>query len=122
MSAAILNFNGATGAPKIEQGAEFDFFFEWNDKTGAKIDVSLYSAKMQIRKNYDEPVIVELSTDNGRIQVDSNNDFGLFLESEITDLILPGTYLYDLLLEDIISGDRFRLIQGEITVSPRVTV
>ena len=45
MAAGKYNFS-------IEQGATTDFEIQWNDSTGSPVDLSYYSARMQIRSNY----------------------------------------------------------------------
>jgi len=121
MTAAHLNFDNQQ-AQSIEQGATFEFPFIWEDSVGAIIDISFYEAKMQIRKNFGGPLVAELSTDNGKITIDSNNELMLRLSAEETQLLPPGKYLYDLELTDTFDGTVYRLIEGEIYVSPEVTV
>lgn len=127
MTAAVLNFdNDQVG--HIEQGATWRFSFTWEDSARNPIDVSYYSIKMQVRKNYGQTLIIELSTTNGRIVVDSNNEITLLLTSEETAALTKGRYIYDLKLTDISGADSngnaddIRLLEGEFIVSPGVTI
>lgn len=52
----------------LEQGSEWIPVFQYLDSNETPIDLTSYSAKMQIRKSINDPsVIIELSTVNGKI-------------------------------------------------------
>jgi len=88
-------------------------------KTRLPVDYSTASFKMQIKDNYDTPVIVELSTANNRIYVDSNYDINLFISASDTALLPHGTYLYDIIVEN--SGNKDTLLAGVFLIKRTVT-
>jgi hypothetical protein len=115
--AALLNFDNLM-APWIEQGATFRYTFK---VTVPPINFALYTVKMQIRSNYGGTLIAELSTQNNKIFLDSNNDLNLFLTHTETWNIIPGNYIYDIEITKISDGKVINLFNGNIIVSPGVT-
>ena len=106
-----------------QQGATFFRPFTWTEKNGDLILLDNYTAKMQVRKNYGGKLLIELSTENGRIYYDSNNQIVLYISAEETQLLDAGKYVYDLELTDIVGTEGvIRLLEGEFFVSPEVTL
>ena len=121
MSAANLNFDGRQ-VQACEQGATFSFVWSWEDSEGVKVDLSTFAGiRMQVRKNYGGTLIVELTTANGRITIDSNEDVTLQLTATETTTLPPGNYVYDLEVENV-DGTVYRLIEGQFKITPEVTV
>lgn len=114
MSAAVHNFD-------IEQGTSLVKQIVWKDSNGSPINLTGYTARMQVRPNVDSEVLLELSTTNGRIVITP-------LTGTITLNFTPantvGTYWtkgkYDL---EMTSGNGFvtRLIKGTINLSKEIT-
>ena len=77
---------------------------------------------MQLRVSYTAPeVIVELTTQNGRIVITPlTGVLTLLLSATTTAALIAKTYVYDL---EIVSASGFvtRMIQGEAVISPEVT-
>lgn len=123
MSAGTLNFNGQNGsADACEQGADFVSRFYWEDANGSRISLSDYSMKMQVRNNYQKTLIVEFSTENSRITIDSNEEATLALTAAETTLLPPGKYICDMKITHNTSGFVTRLFKGDFVVTPEVTV
>ena len=106
---------------EIDQGTDFQTTLTWKDENGALIDLTNYSAKLQIRDKRGEtgtPVLeltdgsgITLGGVNGTIVIDINNaqnDFG------------GKSYVYDLEMTDG-SGKITRLVEGTITSKLEVT-
>lgn len=115
MSAAVYNF-------EVLQGTSLVKSIVWNDGTGAPVNLTGYTAKMQVRETADsEDVLLELSTALGNIQLTP-------LTGKVTLTFSPddtsGAYWtkgkYDL---ELTSGSGFvtRLIQGKFTLSKEIT-
>ena len=115
MSAATLDFN-------IEQGATFSHRLEWKDSREQPIDLTGYTARMQVRaKKSSDTVLVELTTANGRITLGgANGTIDLKIEATVTAGFNWTKGVYDLELE---SGAGFvtRLVEGNVTVLLEVT-
>lgn len=115
MSAASYNFT-------IEQGATLRKQIIWKDGAGALINLTGYSAKMQIRKTVTSiDPLVELSTTNSKISLGTTNGtITLILSAADTADFDWTSGVYDLELTSA-DGVVTRLIQGTITVSRGVT-
>jgi hypothetical protein len=66
--------------------------------SGVPPDLTGFTAKMQVRQNPSEPVIVMLSTDNGCITTGSNGIVILTIPATTTTTLAPGYYEYDCFL------------------------
>ena len=115
MSAATLDFN-------VEQGATFSHRLEWKDSREQPINLSGYTARMQVRaKKSSDTVLVELTTANGRISLGgAAGSIDLEIEAAVTAGFDWTKGVYDLELE---SGTGFvtRLVEGSVSVVPEVT-
>lgn len=113
MTAALYKHN-------IEQGATYPFNFTWKVKsTGAAIDLTGYTAKMQIRKAKDTDVILDLTHSSGITLGGAAGTVAVLLTAAQT-AALSGQYVYDLF---VVSGGGVatKLFEGTITVDPAVT-
>lgn len=122
-----LNFDG-NPAPKIRKYNTWQAEFTWTDSAGVAVDLSYYSANMQIRKNTQAVDILSISTSNSRIVLNNLGKIKLKIPAADTTTLIPGTYLYSLVLSDTNSLDTngegmntFTLLLGEITVEDSVT-
>lgn len=113
MPAAKLNLT-------VEQGATFVKRLIWRDSKKRPINLTGYTAKMQVRETASatSAALFELSTSNGRINLPGNGVIELRLTVAETFDVSPG--VYDLVLFAP-NGDQYRLIQGRMTVSAAVT-
>jgi hypothetical protein len=119
MAAAKVNLT-------VEQGATFKKSFLWKDKKGRAINLTGYSALMQVRAEQSESsaVLLQIGSDapESGITIDAAaGKISLHITDEETALLSFKKAYYDLLLTPP-SGERLRLVQGTFTVSPRVTV
>lgn len=116
MSAATLNL-------VIEQKAAFSRRLVWKDKNGKRVDLTGYTAKLQIKNLAgDVAALFELNTSNGRIALGGKNgQIDLSITGTDTAGITSWTKgVYDLVLTSA-GGVRTRLIEGSVKVSPGVT-
>ena len=103
----------------IEQGATLNFQIDWTDSDGNPIDLTGYHARMQVRPTVaSETVIIELTTENGRITL-LDNTVTLDISADDTEALPVGAYKYDLEIQT--GAEVIRLVQGSFTVSPEVT-
>ena len=114
-TAGIYNF-------VMDQGSTFTLQMVYQNGAGTPINLTGYTAKMQLRLQYGDPVAaLTLTTENGGITINGpTGTINLLATDEQTLTLDPTFYVYDL---DIITGGTIeRLIQGQITVRPEVTV
>lgn len=86
---------------------------------GASVSLAGYTARMQVRRDHDEPnYYVELTTENDRISI-SGNTITLSLAASATAAMSRGG-VYDL---EILQGGTtpYRLLEGEFRLNPEVT-
>jgi hypothetical protein len=74
---------------------------------------------MQVRPTVtSETIIIELTTENGRITL-LDNTITLDIIADDTEALPTGAYKYDLEIQT--GAEVIRLVQGSFTVSPEVT-
>jgi hypothetical protein len=106
----------------IEQGATFQLNLLWKDSAGTPIDLSGYTARMQVRRKVDSPTtLLSLTTENGGIALGGiTGTIAVVAQATATDDISEKIGVYDLELVDG-SGVVTRLVEGCVTISPEVT-
>lgn len=103
----------------IDQGSTWEQALLYRDPSGAAIDLTGCTARMQVREFYEsEEPLVSIDTDDG-ITISSGGRIDLVLTAEQTADIPAGKYVYDL---ELVNGDVVtRLLQGRFVVDPEVT-
>ena len=107
--------------PIIEQGVTFTRVLTWKDSNGTPIDLTGYTARMQLRKTIESSVAaVSLTTENGGIDLgDAAGTITITIAATATANLIESEYAYDL---ELISGSIVkRPVQGKITISKEVT-
>lgn len=104
---------------RADQGSTLSKVFTYQDSTGTPVDLTGYSARMQLRTEPDSTtVILELTTGNGRISLGGVAGT-ITLDVLATDMTFYGTYVYDL---ELVTGTTVTsLIYGQIVIRPEVT-
>ena len=105
----------------INQGETFRKPFVWKSG-GVPVNLTGYTARMQIRSDVDSPTIItSLTTENGGITVgNTDGAFALYISAADTALLNFDQGVYDVELVSA-SGDVRRIIQGDVYLSPEVT-
>lgn len=117
---------------KIDLGATWTRMIFYEDSRGNRIDLTGYSARMEIRNKQNGAVVLAtLSTTNGTILLESADypdDVGetqgvirLSLPANATDDITTTTGYYDLKLYPP-GADEIRLLQGSVTFNKATTI
>lgn len=105
----------------IESGATWSLTFTWRDSNGNPINLTGYSARMQIRPGVEaEATIASLTDGSGLTLGGAAGTIVATLSATATAAITATTGVYDLELQD---GDGVvtRLVEGAVTISPEVT-
>ena len=112
----------ATHDITIEQGATFRLNLEWKDSNNVAVDLTAYSARMQVRASYSDPQVqLNLTTQNGAIVLGGSlGTINVTAAATLTDDIAIRAGVYDLELEAA-DGTVTRLVQGKVTIKPEVT-
>jgi chitodextrinase len=103
----------------IDRGSTFLLTFTYATSAGVPIDLTGYTARMQIRKKASAPVIMELNTANGRIVLGGTaGTVTLTLSAAETTTLPAGQYQYDLnLITGIVS---IRFVEGRCSIRSNV--
>jgi hypothetical protein len=105
----------------IKQGATFDLNINYKDDNNDLINLSSYTARMQIRSGYNGTLYSTLTTENGGIILNSPvGRIELYISDTDTSAFTFEKGIYDL---ELIDGDDkvTRLLQGTVTVWKEVT-
>ena len=102
-----------------EQGATFSREITVINADNTVPDFNTSTARMQVRPTVaSTTVIIELTTENGRISL-LDNKITLTIDADDTTTLTPANYVYDL---EIVTGTLVvRLVEGTFRVSPEVT-
>jgi hypothetical protein len=106
-----------------DQGATLQETAVWKDSARKAINVTGYTARMQVRPSIDsEQVLLSLTTENGRISVSGpEGRFDMTVSAIDMTSIDAGKYVYDLEIIAPVSGVVDRLMQGSFIVRGEVT-
>ncbi len=106
----------------IEQGATFTATVTWSDAANALVNLTGYTARMQLRATLASATpAIELTNANGRIVLGgAAGTIDLTIAAADTALLGAGSYVYDLELVSA-TGVVTRLIQGTATSVAEVT-
>jgi hypothetical protein len=106
----------------IEQGATFNRTIVWKDSSEDPVNLTGYTARMQVRKTVNsDTTILSLTTENGKIALGGAlGTITLTLAPADTETLESFCGVYDLELK---SGSDFvtRLLEGQVTISREVT-
>lgn len=105
----------------IEQGATFDTTLTWKDEAGTPVNLTGYTARMQIRPEVgSSTVTLDLTTANGRIALGgAAGTIRLTIDAATTAALLPSVQVHD--LELVVGSTVTRLLRGSVTIDPEVT-
>lgn len=104
------------------KGATFEEILTWKDANRDPVDLSGYTARMQVRLTARAPeVLIGLTTENGRIQLGGANGTVTLKIAASDTVTFPSTpHAYDLELEDS-DGRVTRLVEGIFNIKSNVT-
>lgn len=106
----------------IDKGATYRKTFFWKDSAGVPIDLTGYTARMQIRENYSSnTLIAELTTENGGITITPlEGKIELFLSDTDTTALTQSKGVYDIELLAP-GGDVIKFLRGYVSILQEVT-
>ena len=103
----------------IDAGADFTTTVTVTDSTGSALNLTGYTHAAQIRKSYDSTsatVAFTTATTDA-----TGGKFTLTLTNTQTAAIPHGRYVYDAVITQTSGGTKTRVVEGIVTVNPRVT-
>jgi len=103
------------------QGATWSLALTWNDDGGDPINLTGYTARMQVRPSYDaSTTVLSLTNGSGLTLGGAAGTVTLRVEAATTTTVSAATYVYDLELQSG-GGEVTRLVEGTLEVTPEVT-
>jgi len=103
----------------VERGATWAQNLIWKDSGGTPINLTGYSARMQVRPRSGGNVLVSLTSGSGITLGTTGGTIDLALSAGDTAVLPAGVYRYDL---ELITGTTVtRLVEGQFTVSAEIT-
>ena len=113
VSPGILNLT-------FPQGATWDLSLTWTDSDGDPINLTAYSARMQVRHSYDAGTpVLSLTNGTGITLGGTAGTIDVTVAASVTAGVAAAQYVYDLEVEA--SSVVTRVVQGSLTVTPEVT-
>jgi hypothetical protein len=101
----------------VDQGATFSAVLNLTDENSDPLLLSGYTANSQIRKWYTSSNAVTFAT-----EIDANAaTITLTLSANQTSSMTAGRYVYDVKLTDNAANTVSRVVEGIVTVTPKVT-
>ena len=114
---AAATYNGV-----IDQGADWYINFTYEDSTGTPINLTGYTAALQLRSlPADSATALSLTSSSGITITAATGLIAVHATAAQTGAIDTGRYYYDLEITLTSSSVVTRIIQGQITVSAQVT-
>jgi hypothetical protein len=106
----------------IEQGATFSLGFAWKSDDGIAVDLTGYTARMQVRQSVGSPdVLLDATTENGLLSIDEETGrVNISLPASVTTAMTWRRGRYDIEVEAP-DGTVTRLVEGSAIVSREVT-
>jgi hypothetical protein len=107
---------------RIEAGADFERTITWQS-AGVAVNLTGYTARLQIRANQDGEVLLALTTENGKIALGgAAGTIALTITAAetttLSEALLTGIYDLELIAA---SGHVTRLLRGAVSIAPNVT-
>ena len=104
-----------------DQGSTLTRVLTWKNSNGTAVDLTNYTARMQVRTNYaSNTALLSLTTENGGITLGGvAGTITLLATATATAALTADTYVYD--LEMITGANVTRLVEGTFQVTPEVT-
>jgi hypothetical protein len=104
----------------IEQGATFSAQITWNDSDGDPVDLTGYTAELDIRSGpASDTELLELTNGSGLTLGGAAGTVDIVITAAQTSALPAGRLAYDLLLTT--GSTKTRLVEGKAIVSPAVT-
>jgi hypothetical protein len=107
----------------IEKGATFELTVTYKDATGAAVDLTTWTVRMQVRETPSSSTIILTSEGGSPTIVLTKNSSGVIsatVSAANTAALTPATAFYDIEAQNA-SGVVRRVLQGRIIISPDVT-
>ena len=105
---------------KCNQSETFQRNLTYKDSNGTAINLTGYTAKLQIRKDFDQDAVVTLTEASGITLGGAAGTIAIEITAAATALLERNSYLYDLVLTSS-GGIKTRILEGRFDVVAGIT-
>jgi len=102
----------------VDQDADFTTTVTVNDSNGSALDLTNYTALGMIRKTYQSSTATTFTS--SFVSPRTTGQITISLTDTQTAALESGRYVYDLVITDA-SGNKTRVVEGIVTVTPSVS-
>jgi len=102
----------------VDQDADFTTTVTVNDSAGTALDLTNYTALGMIRKTYQSSTATTFTS--SFVSPRTTGQITISLTDTQTSALESGRYVYDLVITDA-SGNKTRVVEGNVTVNPSVS-
>ena len=102
----------------VDQDADFTTTVTVNDSNGSALDLTNYTALGMIRKTYQSSTATTFTS--SFVSPRTTGQITISLTDTQTAALDSGRYVYDLVITDA-SGNKTRVVEGIVTVTPSVS-
>jgi hypothetical protein len=102
----------------VDQDADFTTTVTVNDSAGSALDLTNYTALGMIRKTYQSSTATTFTS--SFVSPRTTGQITISLTDTQTSALESGRYVYDLVITDA-SGNKTRVVEGNVTVNPSVS-
>jgi len=103
----------------IDQGSDFSSTITLEDNVGNAIDLTNYTIRGQVRKTYTSSTSYPFTTT--KLTSQGPGKIKIQLTPTQTGTMKPGRYVYDVEIVHTTGTPVVRVVEGQVTVTPRVT-
>lgn len=102
----------------ISQHEDFEVQVELETLASDSVSIETYELYGQVRKTYVSSTAIDIDIE---IIDASTANFAIRLDSEKTGSMKPGRYVYDIFAYNSSSGNKYKLMEGQVEIVPSVT-
>jgi hypothetical protein len=103
----------------IDQGSDFSAAVVVEDSSGDVANLTGYTGAGQIRKTYTSSTFTAFGV---TVTNAGMGELTLTLTNAVTNAMKAGRYVYDVEITKTSNGEKTRVVEGQVTINPGVTV
>ena len=103
----------------VDQGTDFSAEVVVEDSSGDVANLSGYTGAGQIRKTYTSTAFTAFGV---TVTNAASGLLTLTLSNTVTNAMKAGRYVYDVEITKTSNGEKTRVVEGQVTINPGVTV
>lgn len=102
----------------IDQGTTFSTVVDLQNQDGTVMDLGGYSVASQMRKSYQSSSFTPFVAS---VENPTAGQIKLVLAADTSSAMKAGRYLYDVEITNLLSGEKFRVLEGIAILTPEIT-